>query len=243
MNESSLLTAPIKAEMTRLAGLGDPAEVGGVIVSRSLRDLDVIQVPNLSSNPNRVRHSPAELQRIDQETPIQAHWHSHVNQPATPSQADRVSCAASGVPWMICSYPSGVFQVIQPIAEEMPLLGRVFTHGVIDCYTLIKDYYKQVRKIDLPDFYRPDDWWKTPGLDIYRKNLNEAGFSEIKFDLKDVRQHDIFLMTIRSKDPNHGAVYLGDGMMMHHFQDCLSQRLFYSQYWQHRTSLIARYGV
>ena len=63
--------------------------------------------------------------------------HSHPHAPATPSQADRVACERSGLPWWIVSVPYKKWGFCFPKGYKAPLIGRVFCHGILDCYSLI----------------------------------------------------------------------------------------------------------
>lgn len=163
--------------------------------------------------------------------------HSHPNEAPIPSSADLTMCEETKLPWVIVNWPTGVIKEFQPTGYQAPLVGRVFTHGVLDCYTLIRDFYKQELLIDLPDFEREDDWWKK-GQDLYRKHFAEAGFFVIE---KGLRKGDLCLMQLGSDTTNHGAVYLGDGLILHHPMNRLSGRDVYGGFWQSITTLFLRH--
>lgn len=168
--------------------------------------------------------------------------HSHPGISSDPSDADRVMCEASKLPWMIVSVDeNGDYhdhKVIEPVGYAAPLVGREFAHGVLDCYTLVRDYYARELGVILPDFKRRANWWDK-GQNLYMDNFEAAGFAPIQPD--DVIQRgDILLMQLRSPVPNHAAVYIGDGNIMHHVQGRLSSRDLYSGYWQEVTRLIIR---
>lgn len=95
----------------------------------------------------------------------------------------------------------------------LPLLGRPFRHGVTDCWSLIRDFYRQERNVLLPDYPRDWNWW-TEGMDLYRQGFGEAGFRPV--DPASAENADVVLFQMRSKVPNHGAVLLEDGWMLHH---------------------------
>ena len=95
----------------------------------------------------------------------------------------------------------------------LPLLGRPFRHGVTDCYSLIRDFYRLERNVLLPDYPRDWNWW-LQGLDLYRAGFEEAGFRPL--DPEDADQADAVLFQMRSKVPNHAAVLLDGGWMLHH---------------------------
>ena len=162
--------------------------------------------------------------------------HSHVNQSAKPSEADLINCEKSGLKWMIVSVPSMEVHEFEPSGYELPLYGRKFDHGTVDCYSFIRDYYKQELDIELLDFDRADNWWHG-GENLYLDNFGKAGFVEVS----DLQPHDVILMKIGSSVPNHGAIYLGNGKIGHHQQNRLSSVDMYGGYFQKATAKILRY--
>jgi proteasome lid subunit RPN8/RPN11 len=170
--------------------------------------------------------------------------HSHPDAPATPSDGDRVLCEASGLPWHILSVGQvdgqpefGALLTITPEGYRAPLVGRQFQHGVLDCYTLVRDFYALELGVQLGDYQRQDDWWLHGG-DLYADNFAKEGFSVVT---DEPRRGDLFLMQIRSPSMNHAGIYLGDGQMLHHLQGRLSERVPYGGYWAERTQLIIRH--
>lgn len=228
----------------------DDREVGGVILGKGLKKRRIVPLPNVAIESKNVRHRPSDIRATETDGwAIQAFYHTHVRQSVEPSEADRVGCARSGLPWIIVGYPNRRQAFIEPRPGRLPFEGREFAHGSVDCYSLVRDYYAEIVGIELPDFYRPDDWWLR-GENLYMEGLDAAGFDPIPFQkvgAEGVRQHDVLLMKFFPssyrgiRHPNHGAVYLGASRMLHHFVDCLSQRTFYSQYFQNRTAYIARH--
>jgi len=179
---------------------------------------------------------------------IMAVVHSHPDCAARASEADRVACEASGLPWYIASIirdreALSVPEIgsIAPEGYKAPLVGRPFHHGVLDCYSLIRDWYAQELGIELPDFERRDGWWDDGHSSLYLDNFTKAGCAPITGAMQ---RGDIILMQIRSKNgvPNHAAVYLGDGTMLHHLYGRLSSRDVYGGMWQDYTRLVVRHG-
>jgi proteasome lid subunit RPN8/RPN11 len=188
--------------------------------------------------------------------------HSHPDQSAEPSTADLVSCEASGLPWYIAAVAkgddggvtAGEIRGLAPEGYQAPLLGRPFAHGVLDCYTLVRDWYKRERGIDLPNFTRRDDWWNQ-GDNLYVKHYEEAGFRPMS-EAEPLQTGDVIVMQYRSpNDPNHAGIYLGTATlkecpdlhpvpdaMLHHLYGRLSERVVYGGHWQEMTRLRLRYS-
>lgn len=175
--------------------------------------------------------------------------HSHPEATADPSEGDKVSCEALGLLWHIVEVRhdgkghvyTGAMRELAPSGYVAPLVGRTFQHGVLDCYTLIKDWYERERGVALPDFERHDGWWDDGKSQLYLDNFRIAGFEPATGPLQ---VGDVILMQIRAKNdtPNHGAVYIGDGLILHHPYKKLSGRDVYGGYWLEKTRAIVRYN-
>jgi cell wall-associated NlpC family hydrolase len=154
--------------------------------------------------------------------------HSHPFAAPDPTEADLTSCEESGVPWLIMNHPNGNYLVVEPSGYSAPLVGRQFCHGVNDCYTLIRDYYKRELGTQLPDFHREDHWWGH-GQNLYLDGYASAGFKKIEDG--SLNKHDVLLLQLRSPVPNHSAIYLGDGKILHHLFGRLSTIEAFDGYW------------
>lgn len=173
--------------------------------------------------------------------------HSHPDAPARPSEADRVACEASGLPWVIVAVSGSAgapaaseVAVIEPCGYEAPLVGRQFAHGVLDCFTLIRDWYRLEWGLALPDFARVDGWWDDGYSNLYMDHLDECGFTPVP--LPQIQRGDLLLMQVRSRNlvPNHAGIWLGDGNMLHHMHSRLSSRDVFGGYWLECLRLVAR---
>lgn len=166
-------------------------------------------------------------------------FHSHPDAPPYPSEADRAAAEQSGVEWHILSLPSCNWHSFKPSTYVPPLVGREFVHGSVDCYSLVRDWYRVVRGIDLPDFQRTDEWWVN-GENLYMDNFGIAGFGSVPS--AEMSHGDVLLMKIQSPVPNHAAIYLGGGMILHHLYGRLSSRDEYNGMYQDLTVKTLRYA-
>ena len=183
--------------------------------------------------------SPEDYARADAIGKITAIVHSHPDASPKPSQADRVACEATGLPWHIVSVPQMTWDYLQPEGYVAPLKGRMWCHGVLDCYSLIRDWYKQERNIDLPDFPRLDDWWHK-GENLYVENFARAGFKRL---IDQQPEHgDVILMQVLANVPNHGAIFLDGNTILHHLYGRLSCEEVYGGYYRKHTTHVLRYG-
>lgn len=187
--------------------------------------------------------SAEEYDAVDDMGDIVMVVHSHPNGVAHPSDMDNAAHSVSGLAWLIIAIQSktGEPQMhLMPPARELPLIGRTFVHGVVDCYTLIRDYYQQERGIKLMDFVRNDDWWHKGG-NLYVENYELAGFRE-RPPGEPPQIGDVLLMNIAAGVLNHAAVFYADNVIMHHIHGRLSCTETYSSFYRDRTQKILYYA-
>lgn len=224
-----------------------PRECCGVIIVQKGKDT-YIPCANVGGRDDNFAISPASYAMASDMGTIIAIVHSHPNAVARPSDADKVSCEATNLPWHIVhvSIPDGAkdcvpvateIHTFEPVGFEAPLVGRPFSHGVLDCYTLVRDKFKRDFGIILPDFEREDDWWYA-GQNLYLDNFAKAGFEAVEGPLQ---VGDGILMQIRSPVANHAAVYLGRGIILQHLAGRMSSRDVYDGYFQECTRMIVRH--
>lgn len=205
-------------------------------------------IPCENSHSNKLEHfriSGEQFSVAEDVGEVLAVVHSHPNAPSEPSHADRVQCELSELPWHVLSIGQvdgkpdfGPIGYCEPCGFEAPLEGRQFAHGILDCFTLFKDFLWREFSIRVSDYEREDDWWEN-GQELYSMDrLNDEGFFQIT---DEPRRGDIILMNVRSKVPNHAGVYLGNGEMLHHLHGRLSRRENYGGYWAERTCYIVRH--
>ena len=103
------------------------------------------------------------------------------------------------------------------------LLGRKFSLGKHDCYDLVRCLFRDNLGIELTNYARPKFFWREDDMNIYVDNFHNEGFRLVDDpQVQDLRPFDCFLIAI--PDPsslkktvtNHCAVYLGDGLIIHH---------------------------
>ena len=119
------------------------------------------------------------------------------------------------------------------------LLGKRWTgNRLFGCYEIIREYYKEFLGRDLVDFnarkvyqFTDDAINESDGKWIYRKDW---GCDDGGIDLSILEKGDILLFRLyenplgggysapKNRAPNHGGVYLGDGFMLHHPYNGLS---------------------
>jgi len=182
--------------------------------------------------------NPKDYLEAEKKGEIIAVVHSHPKTNPAPSPADKVACEASGLPWFIVNPNTETWGEYKPEGWELPYVGREFSHGIVDCYSLVRDFYKREFKLQLNDYNRRDQWWEK-GENMYLDNFAKEGFNETT--LEQIAYGDLFLMQLESPVPNHAGIYLGDGVVLHHVQGRLSSRDVYGGYYQKVTAKVLKH--
>lgn len=232
-------------EFTAVARREYPREACGLVaVFRGRARLVICQ--NRAREPdNDFLISPQDYVDAELQGDVVGVIHSHPGASAAPSGMDQASHAASGLTWWIVglSGPDDPAPdvVTMPAADALPLIGRQFVHGAVDCFTLIADWYWRERGVRLPDIERPDDWWHK-GMNLYVDSYSAAGFVALP-DGAGTLPGDIMVMNIGSSVANHGAILINDNVILHHLHGRLSCQEVYTGYYRDRTRLKLRYAA
>jgi len=197
----------------------NPKEACGFILGIDGRE-EFFPVPNSHSDPERFfTIRPEHWVAATAKGKLLSIVHSHTKGDARSSTADKVMCESSRLPWHIYSTLYDQWSYLQPSGFKPPLLEREFIFGVLDCYTLIRDYFAERHQITIKDYYRDDPEFYKKGINPYEDNFRAEGFVEVRDGLK---VSDCFLIQIRSDLPNHAAIWVGNDLILHHLSGRLS---------------------
>jgi len=172
--------------------------------------------------------NPEDYVKADKTGEIVAVIHSHPLTAPVPSQADKVSCEDSGLPWHIVNPKTEEWGYLEPSGYKAPILGRQWVWGVTDCWSLVRDWYKETKDIELRDWERPlthDEFVENP---MFESCAWRTGFRKLRSDEK-LLDGDLLFMSICSRGLNHVAIFL-NGDVLHHLTDRLSCREPYSEW-------------
>ena len=226
----------LRAEILQHAKTEDPRECCGLVAVVKGRQR-YFPCRNIAQTPDE--HFVLDgWHEVEDKGEVVAVVHSHPKTNPAPSTADRVACEKSELPWFIVNPKTEGWGYCEPEGFELPYVGREFVHGIVDCYTLVRDWYAREYGIQLRDYDRRDRWWDH-GENLYVENFQKEGFRKIP--VEEVRQGDLILMNLVSPVPNHAAIYIGDQRVLHHVQGRLSSRDVYGGYYGKSTACALRH--
>lgn len=229
-------------KMLEIAKRRAPVEACGLVIDYGVAGVEVLEANNLARDPENHFVIDPLVWAVEDQAPVIAIWHSHPGRRPDPSQGDRVACEATGLPWFIVAPERGDWTRIEPSGYEAPLEGREYSYGVLDCYTLIRDFYAREFGIELPRFDPyPEGWWEA-GEDRFRELASNAGFVTVFHGtFMELRRGDVFLFQFRAPVPGHLAVYVGDRRILHHLAGRPSRIEEYAPYWQRHMVEVLRH--
>lgn len=256
-----MLTKAIKKAIIAHAKRDYPRESCGAIIGK-----EYIPCANIAASDEQFDICPIDLIGLSTEGKVRAYVHSHPDGSVNPSMIDRVqmslpmvlaeqfndkSLLEYSVPWIITDGEN--VELHKPDGYQAPLLGREYYHGLLDCYTLVKDYYHRELSITLNDYERKDEWWTdAKSKPLYLDNFKKEGFVEVD----NIQKHDLILVRLgRTAHVNHALIFIGDGklksehtedvisdcLVLHHPYNQMSLREMYSEAWQRRAAIIIRH--
>lgn len=155
-----------------------------------------------------------------------------------PSAHDMKTQLAMGIPFGIISCDGKEVSPILWFPDlDSPLEGHQYTHGVYDCYRVIRAYHWQNYGIDIGDCPRDYDWYITRPK-LYLEEFANFGFEEVQE--KDLRPGDVLIIRLIKNYETHAGIYIGDDKFIHHVNDQFSKIDNYSS-WRTKVTRYLRY--
>jgi len=218
-------------QLLALAEASPHAEVCGVVLDSGR----LWPCRNIAAKPaDQFELDPVDYAAAERLGRVAGIWHSHPSGGAEPSMIDRAMCERTRLPWHIVSAPDGDYRLIEPCGWLAPYTGRPYCYGLFDCWEIIRDWQRRERGVEL--WRKPgtaDGWWATH--DWSEECIAAAGLVPVAGELQ---PGDILFMWCdpASVGPDHAAVYVGNGRILHQLRNRPSDYSIYGGHWQRVTT-------
>ena len=206
----------------------DPKESCGLVVCWKGRG-KYIACRNIAPSPNH--HfiiDPFDWVKAEDTGQILAVVHSHPHSSPKPSEADLKACDVINLPWHICNPNTEEWHTFNPVNWKIPLIGRNYSYGIYDCWSLVRDYYNE-KGIKLRDWDRPHSLDAFEEDPLFERCYKETGFRELDDD-EPLQEGDSVLFSTYKNKLNHVGVFIEPQQILHHSQGRLSSRDFYGEW-------------
>jgi proteasome lid subunit RPN8/RPN11 len=211
-------------------------EVCGLVVA--VRQTQVVMRPEnaqVDDRNKRARIGGEDFRAAEEMGDILAMYHSHVDEPARPSPGDIRASERLALPYLIYSARWKQFAVYQPDGHKVPLVGRPWVEGELDCLTLFHDYYEEVLGLKIAEY----EW--DFGMDERDAKRIADGLGFVMVHPNTKRAHDILMLDLPGLKAVHFAIYLPDGRLLHHAETKISARLPYGSWFRAGTRAVFRH--
>lgn len=199
----------------------DPKECCGVVIIKNTKQ-SAIKCKNIAENPKKsFSLRPSDYLKASRAGKILAIYHSHPNDNNNFSPYDMSNSKIHNIPFILYCSPKNAFSTFNPQKNKTSWLNDTFKIGKTDCYTVVKQYYKELGVNLEGENELGDDWYrKNPKLiqELFNLNENNPSLPITKLPpTTDLKKHDVIVFQfVKGAGPNHVGVYLGDDTLLHH---------------------------
>jgi proteasome lid subunit RPN8/RPN11 len=215
-----ILTDNVKATIKLHAQKQAPLECCGVII-HSLNGLVAFPCRNIHSEPEKFfTLKPEDYLEYSMIGKIVGYYHSHQTNEDF-SEFDKLNSENHKLVAVLYVVKPDVFHIYTPKGYEVPYCKREYIHGVVDCFSLVKDYYARELNIQLTDITHPyryvENKVEHPDNQMVHTILKEHFVNNGFVEVQAAAKHDVILQkTPHIPSPVHCAIFLGNNQLLHH---------------------------
>jgi Prokaryotic homologs of the JAB domain/NlpC/P60 family len=198
----------IYKEIAQLAAANPTEEIGGVITASANNGFTIRQLTNCCIDPEN-GYIPSSLKYVAaQEHSIVCHWHTHINNRLKFSGRDLNAMHLTGGDFLLYNLPHNHWEFKNP-DRPIPYLGREWEQSWTDCYTLIRDFYRQELLLELPPpFHNDNDRpWEDPNWNEPLEKLS-SHFDRLNQSTKALPYDLVLFNGLQGQNPSHLGLLL-----------------------------------
>jgi proteasome lid subunit RPN8/RPN11 len=226
---------PAKQKIISLAKMNPTEEICGFIYI-DFEGVKIFPCDNISLNKSEEFEISSQdyLDASNQGTLV-GMYHSHPA-PGSFSEADLEYAQELNLPIYLYQNLSEEWSEYIPPNYNVEIIGRSWAWGEADCYSLIRNYFRQNYKLYLSDYDRDEN-----STDLHTKimnNFEKEGFE--KLPTKNILMKNDVLIFKTKGLAAHFGIFFGNSKVLHHALNSLSRLDQYNNNWQRRVEFIVR---
>lgn len=240
LNNNKMIDKKIKNFIKSQSIKDYPNETCGFIVRKNEKFI-CLPCKNISKTPKDNFHiNSTEFLKIKNiYNNIYYIYHSHVeNENDYFSDQDKTCAENLNIPIILYHLKKNLFKIYSPLEISKNYIGRFYEYKKYDCFTLIKDFYKNEKNINLNIDYSEN----LNEINVKEKILSYYNINNLKIvDSKEkLMLHDILFLY--GQGTKHLALYLGEDKILHQPMFGFSKIENYCNFYKRHTDLILRYN-
>tara|TARA_B100000902_G_C27173494_1_gene845101 strand:+ start:104 stop:841 length:738 start_codon:yes stop_codon:yes gene_type:complete len=216
-----MLNNLIKESIKRHALEESPKECCGILIKKE-NTLTAFPCYNVSEKPEKhFSILPSDYLKASRKGTVEAVYHSHNSNNDKFSPNDILNSKSHNLPFVLYCAPKDSFSTFDPEKSKTFWYDKTFKIGETDCYTVVKEYYKELG-IELDGQNNLGNDWhkKNPELiqELFDLNKSNPNLPIIELPPNTgLKKHDVIVFQfVKGAGPNHVAIYLGNGEILHH---------------------------
>jgi len=208
-----MLSDIIKQKIKEYALKDKPNECCGLIVSKGNVKF-LFPCKNIASNKeNYFEMCPHDYLKASRENKIIGMYHRQCN--AGASLYDYIISYGHNIYSIVYSWKTdSFFEINSYLYKYIKYIGKEFEIGKQDCFSLIREFYKNEYNININNYNRKDGWEKD-NPNIIQENYLKEGFTET--DLLNIKEGNIIEF-----GNYHFGIYINNNLLLHHRRNKLS---------------------
>lgn len=236
-----MLTPFIESEIKKHSLEFPKEEVCGFVLDNNT----IFRARNISSLKNKTFSVyPLDYLAAEEKGKIVAVYHSHILTKEF-SEFDKVNSTNHNKIYVMYCLKSDSFHIFYPNNYSNKYIGRQFNYKTNNCYTIIKDFYKNELNINIeaniPELN--EDWYKNnPNLILDEFNKSTQ-FKSISNWQQNIKKYDIIFFNYLNIDnsPHHLGMYIDDGIFLHLPRRQYSKMEIFDNFFQSKVFDVIRY--
>ena len=239
-----MLNQELKLKIKSISLQTPQRECCGFVVSNG-GEYHLFECANVSDNPTyHFLISSTDYIRATQSGKIIGIYHSHcLDEVCEFSEYDKVISENHKLYSILYCIKLDKFLIYEPNGYKNVYTGKDFIIGKQDCFSLVRDYYKDLH-IQIKDYPR-DDNWVNKTKHWYDIDFVNEGFLKVcgEFDESLAKKHDVILFRLIPNVPHasHAAIYLGNNLILHHPRNGYSLIENFNESLKRRAMMVVRH--
>jgi proteasome lid subunit RPN8/RPN11 len=208
------MNSRIKNKIIELAEANPNEEICGLLYY-TFDSIEIFPCRNVSLEDKKYSYEidPQEYIRAVSLGKLCGVYHSHPDDDSLFSETDIEYAEEFALPIYVYGLKDKKFAEYIPSSYEINLEGLPFVWGLFDCFSIVRNYFRQKHKLFISDYDR-DESFANSNSNIIIENMNREKFFIV--ENKDIQNDDVLLFKSNRIFPHHFGVFVGNSRILHH---------------------------